>query len=92
MERGPNFPAGIDRTPDNYQHNIIWTFDKRVFIPCKLTPCGGRTGLVTLSAVMSVIKILNPILTQVKNRKQGSKDLDTPWFRARVFWMTQIMV
>ena len=27
-----------------------------------------------------------------KKRKQGSRDPDAPWSRARVLWMTQLMV
>ena len=47
--------------------------------------------LLALSAVISVIKRLDTILTQVKKRKQGCRNPDTPWSRAR-FLMTQFMV
>ena len=47
---------------------------------------------ITLSAVYGCARRLNPLITSVKKRKQGSIDPEDPWCIARKNWVTQLLV
>ncbi len=46
----------------------------------------------TRSAVYSVSLALNPKLTKITRRSQGSKDPNSAWSKARYNWFTQLLI
>jgi hypothetical protein len=47
---------------------------------------------VGLSAVRNTVKRLRPVIRSVRKRKQGNKDKNSPWAKARLGWVTHILV
>jgi hypothetical protein len=47
---------------------------------------------VGLSAVRNTVKRLRHVIRGVRKRKQGNKDKNSPWVKARLGWVTQILV
>jgi hypothetical protein len=47
---------------------------------------------VGISAVRNTVKRLRPVIRSVRKRKQGNKDKNSPWAKARLGWVTQILV
>jgi len=53
---------------------------------------GSEAESISKSAVMGLVKRLNPKLITVKKRKQESTNPDDPWCRARHLWCKQLIV
>jgi hypothetical protein len=51
-----------------------------------------RRDPVGLSAVRNTVKRLRPVIRIVRKRKQGNKDKNSPCAKARLGWVTQILV
>jgi len=49
-------------------------------------------GPLGVSAVYSAHKRLDPEMTRVKSRKQGSYDAESKWAKARYHWVSQLMI
>jgi hypothetical protein len=47
---------------------------------------------VGLSTVRHTINRLQPVIRRVKRRKQGNRNPDSPWAKARLRWVTQLLV
>jgi hypothetical protein len=47
---------------------------------------------VGLSTVFSAFHRMNPVITPIAKRKQGTTDPNSPWAKARLEWVTQILV
>ena len=47
---------------------------------------------VTTSQVQGVIKRLEPDASAIEKAKQGSSDPESPWAKARVQWIVQLLV
>jgi hypothetical protein len=47
---------------------------------------------VGLSTVRRTMKRLGPVLRKVRRRKQGNRDPNSPWAKARQRWVTQLLV
>ena len=46
----------------------------------------------TTSQVQGIIKHLQPDVSAIEKAKQGSSDLESPWAKARVQWIMQLLV
>lgn len=51
----------------------------------------GKDGH-TKSAIQSLMLRLNPKIERITKRKQGSKDPNNPWSRARLLWSKQLLI
>jgi hypothetical protein len=47
---------------------------------------------VGLSNVRRTMNRLPPVIRTVKRRKQGNRNPDSPWAKARLRWVTQLLV
>jgi hypothetical protein len=47
---------------------------------------------VGLSTVRRTTKLLGPVLRKIRRRKQGNRDPNPPWAKARHIWVTQLLV
>jgi hypothetical protein len=47
---------------------------------------------VGLSTVRRTMNRLRPVIRRVKRRKQGNRNPDSPWAKARLRWVTQLLV
>ena len=47
---------------------------------------------VGVTTVWAACRRLNPLVTAIQKRKQGSSDPDSEWARSRLNWVTQLMV
>jgi hypothetical protein len=49
-------------------------------------------GSVGLTTVRWAIKRLRPGICKIRKRKQGNKEVHSPWANARIGWSTQLLV
>jgi hypothetical protein len=47
---------------------------------------------VGYTAVRRTMKRLDPVIRNIRRRKQGKKDLNSPWAKARLMWVMQLLV
>lgn len=47
---------------------------------------------VGLSTIRRTMNRLGPVIRKVKRRKQGNRNPDSPWAKARLRWVTQLLV